>query len=66
MALAAAFSLGVFGYVLKRRIDSDLVPALQGALEGRRFASVFPARHRGDGTRSGVKAARVDGLNLRS
>ena len=62
----AAFSLGAFGYVLKRSVDSDLIPALQGALEGRTFASVFPARHRGDGTRSGVKAARVDGLDLPS
>jgi len=62
----AAFSLGACGYVLKRRIDSDLIPALQGALEGRTFTSVSPARHRGDGTRSGVKAARVDGLDLRS
>jgi DNA-binding NarL/FixJ family response regulator len=41
----AAFTLGAFGYVLKRRIDSDLIPAIQGALEGHRFVSPIHTQH---------------------
>lgn len=40
----AAFSIGVFGYVLKSRLDTDLIPAIQAALQGHKFASQFPAR----------------------
>jgi DNA-binding NarL/FixJ family response regulator len=39
----AAFSLGAFGYVLKARIDTDLIPAIEGALRGQRFPTHFPA-----------------------
>ena len=35
----AGFSVGAFGYVLKGRIRSDLIPAIEAALQGRRFAS---------------------------
>lgn len=40
----AAFSMDALAYVLKARIDTDLVPALQGALQGKRFSSHMPAR----------------------
>ena len=40
----AAFSLGAVGYVLKSRLVTDLIPALEHALEGRRFASRLPVR----------------------
>jgi len=43
----AAFSLGALGYVLKGRIDKDLIIALEGALEGRTFVSPFSSRHFG-------------------
>lgn len=39
----AAFSMGALGYVLKARIDTDLIPAIQGALQGKRFSSHIPA-----------------------
>ena len=39
----AAFSMGALGYVLKARIDIDLVPAVQCALQGKRFSSHVPA-----------------------
>ena len=42
----AAFGLGAFGYVLKGRINSDLVAAVEEALEGRRFVSQFPKQRR--------------------
>lgn len=35
----AAFSVGALGYVVKSRIASDLIPALQGALRGQKFTS---------------------------
>ena len=35
----AAHSLGAFGYVLKCRIDIDLMPAIESALQGQRFPS---------------------------
>ena len=41
----AAFSTGAFGYVLKSRFDTDLIPAIQAALQGERYVSQFPARH---------------------
>lgn len=37
----AAFSIGVLGYVLKPRFTSDLIPAIEEALQGRRFVSKF-------------------------
>ena len=40
-----AFSVGASGYVLKTRFLWDLIPAIEGALEGRRFVSEFPVRH---------------------
>ena len=40
----AAFSLGASGYVLKCRIASDLLPAIDAALKGSTFTSPFPAR----------------------
>jgi len=40
----AAFSLGVHGYVLKSRITTDLIPALEQVLRGGTFTSEFPTR----------------------
>lgn len=37
--LEAAFSAGVVGYVLKSNIVTDLLSAIQAALEGRQFTS---------------------------
>ncbi len=37
--IAAAFSAGATGYVTKRRLASDLVPAIQEALKGNTFVS---------------------------
>jgi DNA-binding NarL/FixJ family response regulator len=37
-----AFAAGAFGYVIKSRLASDLIPALHAALEGKRFVSPFP------------------------
>lgn len=34
----AAFENGVLGFVLKNRINSDLIPAINAALKGHRFA----------------------------
>jgi DNA-binding NarL/FixJ family response regulator len=39
----AAFSIGAFGYVLKARIDTHLIPTMEGALQGQRSPSLFPA-----------------------
>ena len=41
----SAFSLGASGYVLKSRFLCDLVPAIEAALEGRRFVSQLSVRH---------------------
>ena len=35
----AASSLGIFAYVLKCRIDTDLIPAIEGAVQGQKFPS---------------------------
>jgi DNA-binding NarL/FixJ family response regulator len=35
----AAYSIGVLGYVLKPHIGDDLIPAIQAALQSRRFTS---------------------------
>lgn len=37
-----AFTMGALGYVLKARIDTDLVPAVHGALQGEKFSSHVP------------------------
>ena len=37
-----AFSVGALGYVIKPRLASDLVPALDAALAGKRFISPCP------------------------
>ena len=37
-----AFDVGASGYVVKPRLASDLVPALEAALAGRRFISPCP------------------------
>ena len=37
----AAWSVGALGYVLKSRIATDLLPAVQEVLQGRRFISSF-------------------------
>ena len=42
--IEAAFSLGALGYVLKSRFTTDLIPAIEAALQGRRFTSDFPVR----------------------
>jgi DNA-binding NarL/FixJ family response regulator len=41
----AAFNVGALGYVLKRRMGTDLIPAIRAALLGRPFvsASLMPA-----------------------
>jgi DNA-binding NarL/FixJ family response regulator len=39
--VAAAFSVGAFGYVVKSRLVTDLVPAIQRALQGQFFCSQF-------------------------
>jgi len=41
-----AFSLGASGYVLKSRIGTDLLPAIDAALSGFTFTSPFPAHVR--------------------
>jgi len=40
----AAFSCGASGYVLKSRASTDLLPAVQSALQHRTFTSPFRAR----------------------
>lgn len=42
--IEAAFAVGGLGYVLKSRIASDLLPAIQEVLQGRKFVSP-PARN---------------------
>jgi DNA-binding NarL/FixJ family response regulator len=37
--IAAAFSAGATGYVTKRRLSTDLVPAIEEALKGHTFVS---------------------------
>jgi DNA-binding NarL/FixJ family response regulator len=37
----AAFSVGALGYVLKSRVATDLIPAVQEALLGHKFTSFF-------------------------
>ena len=37
--VAAAFSAGASGYVTKENVDTDLVPAIRDALEGRIYVS---------------------------
>jgi DNA-binding NarL/FixJ family response regulator len=39
----AALATGAFGYVVKSRLVSDLIPALEAALLGKRFISPIPA-----------------------
>jgi DNA-binding NarL/FixJ family response regulator len=41
--LRSALATGALGYIVKRRLASDLVPALREALAGRRFISDTPA-----------------------
>jgi DNA-binding NarL/FixJ family response regulator len=38
--IEAAFSVGATAYVFKSRLATDLVPAVQGALQGQKFVSV--------------------------
>jgi len=35
----SAFETGAFGYVFKPRLDYDLIPAIQAALQGEKFLS---------------------------
>jgi DNA-binding NarL/FixJ family response regulator len=37
----AAFSVGALGYVLKSSVATDLIPAIQAALQGNIFSSSF-------------------------
>lgn len=37
--IEAAFSVGASGYVFKSRIATDLIPAVEGVLRGRKFTS---------------------------
>ena len=41
--ISAALATGVNGYVLKPLMQSDLIPALEGALDGRVFVSTHAA-----------------------
>jgi len=41
----AAFSFGALGYVLKSRLVTDLIPAIEQALQGGRFTSQFSVQH---------------------
>jgi DNA-binding NarL/FixJ family response regulator len=41
--LRSALATGALGYIVKRRLALDLVPALREALAGRRFVSNTPA-----------------------
>ena len=41
--IAACFSAGAMGYVIKALLDSDLIPALHDALAGRLFVSHLPS-----------------------
>lgn len=50
----SALAAGAQGYVVKRRLATDLVPALCEALEGRRFVSGFTAALAAERTKSGV------------
>ena len=43
----AAFSAGASGYVCKSRVASDLIPALQSVLRGKRFISPLGAKDSG-------------------
>jgi len=55
----AAFAAGGIGYVVKSRLASDLVPALEAALEGRRFVSqgaAWEALHSEEGLDAGFNA----------
>ena len=42
--VAEAHKVGALGYVIKRSADSDLIPAIHAALQGRSFVS-SAARH---------------------
>lgn len=42
--VGAAFSTGALGYVLKRRLATDLIPAIEAAVQGSKFTSEFPVR----------------------
>jgi DNA-binding NarL/FixJ family response regulator len=37
--IEAAFSVGASGYVFKSRVATDLIPAVEGVLRGRKFTS---------------------------
>jgi DNA-binding NarL/FixJ family response regulator len=45
--LATCQAAGGLGYVVKVLMETDLIPALNEALEGREFASRFPSGHVG-------------------
>jgi len=38
--IEAAFSVGASGYVFKSRVATDLIPAVEGVLRGRKFTSL--------------------------
>ena len=40
-----ALSLGAYGYVIKSRAATDLIPAVQAALDGKRFIGAGLAAH---------------------
>jgi len=40
-----ALSLGAYGYVIKSRAATDIIPAVQAALDGKRFISAGLAAH---------------------
>jgi len=41
----ATFAIGAFGYVIKARLNEDLILAVEAACENRKFVSPFPATH---------------------
>jgi DNA-binding NarL/FixJ family response regulator len=39
--IEVAFSVGARGYVFKSRVATDLIPAVEAALQGNLFTSIF-------------------------
>ena len=52
--IAACFSAGAMGYVVKALMDSDLIPAMRDALAGRLFVSHVPSSSHMSGTEQGM------------
>jgi DNA-binding NarL/FixJ family response regulator len=53
--MASAFACGAYGYVIKSRLNSDLLHAIEEALAGRTFASPVRAKRATVSARNGSK-----------